>query len=219
MQLRPWLIFAAVTGCVAVAACGSTQGNGFPPADGGSSTSSSGGSSTSGGSSSGSSSGGVSSGSFGDGGLPEAAPVSTGDPKTCAEAAQNHTYIGCDYWPTVTTNIVWSLFDFAVVVANAGMNTANITVTGPGGVNQMATAAPGGLATIYLPWVAALKGPDCNECGGWAFPGTNDGPASPLANSVLERGGAYHLVSSVPVTVYQFNALEYQPKGGPPGKD
>jgi hypothetical protein len=208
----------AVAGLVVVAACGSSQNGGFPQ-DGGSPSSDSSTGSSSGSSSSGSSSGGNSSGSFGDGGLPEAQPVTTGDPKTCAEATQSHSYIGCDYWPTVTTNIVWSLFDFAVVVANAGTDTANITVTGPGAFSQMATAAPGGLATIYLPWVTNLKGPDANECGGWAFPGTMDGASGPLANSVLEKGGAYHLVSSVPVTVYQFNALEYQGQGGPSGKD
>jgi hypothetical protein len=36
---------------------------------------------------------------------------------------------------------------------------------------------------------------------------------------VREASGAYHLVSSIPVTVYQFNALEYRSAGGPPGKD
>src|SRR5262245_18895684 len=38
------------------------------------------------------------------------------DPKTCDEAAANKSYIGCDYWPTVTANAVWNIFDFAVVV-------------------------------------------------------------------------------------------------------
>ena len=40
-------------------------------------------------------------------------------PTTCAQAAMTRSYVGCDYWPTVTTNPVWSIFDFAVVVANA----------------------------------------------------------------------------------------------------
>jgi hypothetical protein len=106
---------------------------------------------------------------------------------------------------------VWSIFDFAVLVANAGTETANITVTGPGAVSQTTVAAPGGVATIYLPWGNRhLKGPDCDSCGT---------VANPLNNSVLERGGAYHLVSSAPVAVYQFSALEYRGQGGPPGKD
>jgi hypothetical protein len=131
------------------------------------------------------------------------------DPTTCAEAASIHSYVGCDFWPTVTANSVWSIFDFAAVAANAGASTAHITVTGPNGTNQVATVPPGQLTTIYLPWVPALKGPDIgDECD-----------SVPSASSVLARASAYHLVSSVPIIVYQFNALEYLGQGGPPGKD
>ncbi len=130
------------------------------------------------------------------------------DPTTCAEAKSIHSYVGCEFWPTVTANNVWSIFDFAAVVANAGTTTASVTVTGPNGTNRSATVAPGQLTKIYLPWVPALKGPDANLCG------------DPVAaGSVLARASAYHLVSSVPVTVYQFNALEYIGEGGPKGKD
>jgi hypothetical protein len=121
-----------------------------------------------------------------------------------------HSYLGCDFWPTVTANQVWSIFDFAVLVANPGTQAASITVTGPGGVSQSTVAAPGGVATLYLPWGNGhLKGPDGDSCG----------TVTSLSNSVLERGGAYHLVSSVPVAVYQFSALEYRGQGGPPAKD
>ncbi|MEO7092615.1 MAG: IgGFc-binding protein [Polyangiales bacterium] len=138
------------------------------------------------------------------------------DPKTCAEAAAYKSYIGCDYWPTVTSNVVWSIFDYAVVVANAGEGDAEVTVTGPGGVNKKVTVSPNSLQKIYLPWVAELKG---------AEPGTGTADNCPNIPrpadqpSVRVVGGAYHLVSSRPVTVYQFNALEYAPKGGPVGKD
>jgi hypothetical protein len=128
---------------------------------------------------------------------------------TCAEAEASKSYIGCDYWPTVMANSVWSIFDFTVVVANTQGSVAQVSVTGPGGVNQTTTVAPNSLAKIYLPWVTALKGPDADSCGG----------TQEFTHSVLARGSAYHLVSSIPVTVYQFNALEYQGKGGPPGKD
>ncbi len=130
------------------------------------------------------------------------------DPTTCAEAAASKSYVGCDYWPTVLANNVWSIFDYAVVVANAGTQTAQVTVTGPGGVNEMQTVAPGALAKIYLPWVKTLKGADADSCG----------ESTPLASSTLVAGGAYHLVSSVPVIVTQFNALEYKGEGGPAGK-
>jgi len=128
---------------------------------------------------------------------------------TCADAAAAKSYVGCDYWPTVTGNNVWSIFDFAVVVANAGNQPAQITITGPSSTNQTATVAPGALQKFYLPWVASLKGPDSN----------GDGQATPMTASVVAHGGAYHLTSTVPVSVYQFNALEYKPAGGPPNKD
>jgi hypothetical protein len=133
---------------------------------------------------------------------------STLDPETCDEAAQAHSYIGCDYWPTVMANTVWDIFDFAVVVANAGQSTASVTVTGPSGTKQTASVPSGQLVKVYLPWVPALKGPSADACGN-----------SPPVSSVLQAGGAFHVVSTVPVSVYQFNALEYQPKGGPANKD
>jgi hypothetical protein len=128
---------------------------------------------------------------------------------TCAQAEASKSYIGCDYWPTVTANSVWSIFDFTVVVANTQGSVAHVTVTGPGGVNQTASVMPNSLVKIYLPWVKALKGPDADSCG----------ETPEFSQSVLARASAYHLVSSIPVTVYQFNALEYQGQGGPAGKD
>jgi IgGFc binding protein len=132
-----------------------------------------------------------------------------GDPQTCEQAATSKTYIGCDFWPTVVANNVWSVFDYAVVVANAGMDPAEVTVTRGGTTVGSATIPPNQLSTIYLPWVPELKGPDADACGS----------ATPLPGTVRVSDGAYHLVSTRPVTVYQFNALEYAPQGGPPGKD
>ncbi len=131
------------------------------------------------------------------------------DPTTCPEAAMYKTYIGCDFWPTVVANNVWSIFDYTVVVANAGTETAGITVSRGGQTVGTYTVAPNSLTPIYLPWVPELKGGDFDSCG----------DASPLSASVLSKGGAYHLVTTFPVTVYQFNALEYQGMGGAPGKD
>ena len=126
------------------------------------------------------------------------------DPLNCDEAAQFKTYVGCDYWPTVTANgAVQDVFDFAVAVANVGGETANVTVTGPNGVNEKISVKGGELGKVYLPWVASLKGP------------YNSG----MTASVFEKGGAYHLVSDKPVVVYQFNALEFKAVGGKPGKD
>jgi hypothetical protein len=131
------------------------------------------------------------------------------DPDTCAQAEADRSHVGCDFWPTVTANNVWTIFDFAVVVANAGQQTAEVSVTGPNAVNLNAQIPAGTSQTIYLPWVLPLKGPDSDNCGS----------ATPISATVMQPGGAYHLVSTRPVAVYQLNALEYKGAGGPPGKD
>jgi len=136
-------------------------------------------------------------------------PKVTVDPKTCAEAAATKAYVGCDFWPTVVANNVWSIFDYAVVVANASDEEATVEVDGNGITKKTVTVAAQSLAKIYLPWNAALKGPDANSCGA----------ATKLPGSVFAAKGAYHLVASRPVTVYQFNALQYKGAGGEAGKD
>jgi IgGFc binding protein len=133
----------------------------------------------------------------------------TVDPATCADAAAQKSYVGCDYWPTVTANPVWNDFDFAVVIANTGSTDAMVTVTGPNSFNQTVTVPASQLSKIYLPWQSTLKRGEADQFG----------RPTAITDSVLVQKGAYHLVSSVPVVVYQFNALEYAPKGGPAGKD
>jgi hypothetical protein len=214
--MRTWVLFSALVAVLVAAGCGSTPGS---PPDTLGITGDGGDDGTSGigvgrgvptpiaGGGGGSGGGGGMGSLLGDASL-DGAPSANPDLLTCDQAAQAHSYIGCDYWPTIVPNIVWDIFDFAVVVANAGQSTAQVKVTGPSGTNQTATVPPGQLVKIYLPWVPALKGPSTDACG-----------AGLPASSVLQAGGAFHLVSTAPVTVYQFNALEYQPQGGPPGKN
>lgn len=143
-----------------------------------------------------------------DGGI--AIDASTDDDlDTCEGAAEAHSYAGCEFWPTIVPNNVWSIFDFAVVVANAGQKPAEITIERAGQQVSVGTVSPGGLQKFFLPWVPELKGGDADECGN----------SVPLEHSVRAPEGAYRLSSSVPVTVYQFNALEYRGEGGPTGKD
>ncbi|MBX3192890.1 MAG: IgGFc-binding protein [Labilithrix sp.] len=130
------------------------------------------------------------------------------DPVTCEEAAKARSYVGCDYWPTVTGNVVPDIFDFAVVVSNIGLVPVDVRVTGPNGVDQQVSIPPASLEKIFVPWVASLK-------GGAQRPGQEP---PPFTSSILAKKGAYHLVSSAPVVVYQFNPLEYAGKGGPSGK-
>ena len=135
-----------------------------------------------------------------------------GDPTTCAHAATAKTYVGCDFWPTIHPNVVKTYFDFAVVVANTGEVAANVVIE-RGGQQVASGAVPAnGLTKFFLPWVPELKHfmALCDT-----DPTQQPGP---LDNSARVPNGAYHLTSSVPVTVYQFNPLEFQGKGGPPGK-
>ncbi|MBX3272841.1 MAG: IgGFc-binding protein [Sandaracinaceae bacterium] len=111
----------------------------------------------------------------------------------CDDAAATNSYIGCEYFPVTTLNSELAPeFVPAVVVSNPQTEPAMVTVTGPAGFSQSRTLAAGAVETIELPWVAALKGTPGAEA------------------SALVSGGAYHLRSTLPVTVYQFNPLEYR---------
>lgn len=127
------------------------------------------------------------------------------NPKTCAEAEQARSYVGCEFWPTVTANPVFVEFDFAVVVANGQEELAEIVVVGPDGFSHEDVVPAGELRTILLPWVDELKGPE------FAVPNTNGGR---LTTSLAREKGAYKLTSSVPVTAWQFNPLQYRKAKG-----
>lgn len=126
----------------------------------------------------------------------------------CADVVKEASYAGCEFWPTPVSNQVWSIFDYAVVVGNAGSAPADIKVTLGGDAIASLSVAPGAVEKIFLPWIPALKGPDF-VCTSFA----------PFNASIRAPKAAYRLESSSPVTVYQFNPLEFQPAGGPPGKD
>ena len=125
----------------------------------------------------------------------------------CAMAAAAASYIGCDYYPTVTLNPVWSGFTFAAAVANAGEQMANVTVTRGSSMVAQTSIMPHSLATIPLPWVPELKGGDADACQKTPEPGATR----------LVAKGAYRLRSTGPVTVYQFSPLEYQLSPAPSG--
>ncbi len=124
----------------------------------------------------------------------------TDNPETCEVAAREKTYIGCDFWPTVTANPVYPVFDFATVVANAGSQPAEVTITRGGQEVAKVTVAPGGLEKIPLPWVDDLKG------GNFAA----DTQGARTVKSTLSAKGAYHMTSTFPVTAWQFNPLQYK---------
>ncbi len=129
--------------------------------------------------------------------------VCTGD---CAPQTLGQSYIGCDYYPTVTGNIVGDAFDFAVAISNTSSNAAMVTITGGALTSPTTvTVAANSLVVEKLPWQQALK--MCNPM--------YTSQTTAACNSVdpkppgIVSKGAYHLQSNEPVTVYQFNSLEY----------
>lgn len=143
-----------------------------------------------------------------EGGLNDEAVIDprANDPTTCEGAATKLSYLGCEFWPTVTANVVDEVFDFAVVVANPGKERATVTVELGGRIITAEFVEPGELRTLYLPWVHELKGVEAIG-------------APPPYESIIAKDGAFHLTSTLPIAAYQFNPLEYQGVGGPTGKD
>lgn len=125
----------------------------------------------------------------------------------CSPIALGESYVGCDYWPTVTGNMVSQFYDFAVAVSNTTATPAEVTIDG-GALTapDVFTVAANSVAIRRLPWVAALK-----LCLGNSWSNCQTGHP----NSARANAGAYHLRSKVPVTVYQFNALDYFKPGAP----
>jgi hypothetical protein len=129
------------------------------------------------------------------------------DPKTCKEAKDNLTYVGCDFWPTVTYNPVWDNFNFAVIVANGNDKEAKVDIKRGASDIKSVTVGPGKMKTILLPWVEELKGPMFDSATSYGR----------VKKSVKAEDGAYHLTSSVPVSVWQFSPLEYTTEGSDAG--
>lgn len=124
-----------------------------------------------------------------------------GVPETCEQADGAKSYIGCEYWPTITLNSSLSkAFEFAIVAANPQKTAAHVKVEKGGQVIAEVDVAPHDVATVKLPWDDALKQ-------------TRAAPSQPLA-SALVKGGAFRATSDVPVVMYQFNPLEFAK--GPP---
>ncbi|HEY1690769.1 MAG TPA: IgGFc-binding protein [Polyangiaceae bacterium] len=203
------LVGVGVVAAAALQACGSKGGSfaagdgGFPTPD---ATADTGGSAEAGADAS--SSGGNDAGCIicGDGGGSSSSGAAPSPiPTTCADSVSRNSYIGCDYWPTVTLNPVWPEFDYAVAVSNPQTGQATVTVTGGALTSPMTVTVPANqVQAITLPWVTALKGPTFDQNTAVSDPG----------QSRIVAGGAYHLTTDVPVSVYQFSALEYEIDAG-----
>ncbi len=119
----------------------------------------------------------------------------------CTTQSLGRSYTGCEYFPTVTGQGVSNAFEFAVAVSNTAGETVTVTIDG-GALTapRTFTVAPGSVGVEKLPWVEPLK--LCNLVSA-------AGCATPSLDSLLVGGGAYHLRTTQPVTVYQFSPLDY----------
>jgi IgGFc binding protein len=120
----------------------------------------------------------------------------------CAPENLGSSYIGCDYYPTVTGNMVSSDYHYALAIANTTTIAANVTIDGGALGAPLALQVPASSVRVQLlPWQPNLKlcmGPSSINCDNGV-----------QMDAALAAKGAYHLVSTAPVTVYQFNPLEY----------
>jgi hypothetical protein len=124
----------------------------------------------------------------------------------CAPQTLGTSYIGCEYYPTVTGNDVdKTTFDYAVAIANTSSAVAMVTIDGAGTATQTITVNPNSVVVQILPWQL-----DLTLCPSAQ---TMDGCFSGVQPAALVTKGAYHVRSTSPVTIYQFNSLEYEKNG------
>jgi hypothetical protein len=120
----------------------------------------------------------------------------------CAPAVLGSSYVGCDYYPTITGNMVAQSYDFAIAIANTTGVAATVAIEGGAlATPRMITVAADSVAVERLPWRADLK-----LC---LMASSAQCQAGVQADGTIAVGGAYHVRASVPVTVYQFNPLDY----------
>lgn len=119
----------------------------------------------------------------------------------CSWGALGESYVGCDYYPTVTLNNgIWKGFEYGIALSNLGETNAEVIVTRGDKELAKLDVAPGKLEVLKLPWVPELKGPDPNAMG----------QPQPPGDTKLVKQGAYRVRSNRPIAVYQFNPLDYK---------
>ncbi|MDB4927890.1 MAG: hypothetical protein JWM10_374 [Myxococcaceae bacterium] len=128
----------------------------------------------------------------------------------CSDSALGNSYLGCDYWPTVTVNSGLNpVFQYAVVLTNPQTYPVRATITGGAlAAPREVQLSPGQVETVILPWVydLAFINPDCIQVFKTCIPWST-------VTSNLRRGGAYHVRSNGPITAYQFNPLTFSSAG------
>jgi hypothetical protein len=117
----------------------------------------------------------------------------------CSPELLGTSYIGCEYYPTVTANsqlqntIISGLGTYALAVANTSNEAANLKVHRGAELVTNTSLAPNSVQIVTLPWVNELKN---------------------ATSSTVVADGAYRLRTNRPVTVYQYSPIEYSTPNG-----
>lgn len=111
----------------------------------------------------------------------------------CAPQLLGESYVGCEYYPTVTTNSALIPGTFAIAVANTTAQPTEVKVHRGASPVSTTPVAAGSVAIIPLPWIPELKSPGGTQ---------------------LVADGAYRVRTTQPVTVYQYNPIEYSTPQG-----
>jgi len=117
----------------------------------------------------------------------------------CIRAASTKSYRGCEYWSVGMANSALSATfagNFAVVVDNNNDAEVRLQITG-GGANVDQVIPARTLQVFQLNYVEAVR-----------VPSGGDGYQSGLFRTASGQG-AFHVQSSLPVTVYQFNPYDF----------
>jgi len=125
----------------------------------------------------------------------------------CDAAEDTRSYVGCEYWSVTTSNSLLDarvdaqgmptlrVFNFEIVISNPHDIAAEVEIEQPGTPTRSVTVDAQEVQRVVLPWVEELVG---------RFE----------AHTTHAVGAAFHITSSVPVTVYQFNPMEFRAQGG-----
>jgi hypothetical protein len=107
----------------------------------------------------------------------------------CSEDSLSRSYIGCEYYATVTANSALGNADahFAVAISNTTASDATITIYQGATLFATTTVTASSVQVINLAW--------------------ND--LKTTTSTALFADLAFHIKSTQPVTAYQFNPLEY----------
>lgn len=121
----------------------------------------------------------------------------------CLRAASTKSYRGCEYWAVgMANNELSSAFsgNYALVIDNN--NDADIDVRITGGTANIDEVLPARTLRVYL----------LNYVESVRVPSNGDGLASGVYTSASGQG-AFHIQTSLPVTVYQFNPYDFTING------